>query len=73
MTRQDAKKILTLSTNTDYRVTKIYENGFKAVRTNEWIKTELYCEVFTDDVAIIDEYNLYDYISIATMVIERYK
>ena len=73
MNKQDAKKILALSTNTDYRVTKVYENGFKAVRTNEWIKTELYCEVFTDDVAILDDYNLYDHISIATMVIERYK
>lgn len=73
MTRQDAKRLLMVTRYADYRVSKIYVNGFKAVRTNEWIKTELYCEVFTDDVAIIDEDNFWNYISIATMVIERYK
>ena len=67
-----AERLLKLSDNSDYIVTQCYENGFKAQRTNEWIKTELYCEVFTDPDRL-DQANLYDYISIATMVIERYK
>ena len=67
-----AEWILKLSDNTDYIVTRCYENGFMAQRTNEWIKSELYCEVFTDPEKI-DRNNLYDHISIATMVIERYK
>lgn len=76
MNKQQALKILGLAELTDYKITKIYENGFKAIRTNEWIKTELYCEVFCDP-ANIDRYinadTLYEYVTIAKMVIERYK
>lgn len=73
MNKQDAMRLLDLSGHEDYKITKIYENGFKAIRTNEWIKSELYCEVLTDNVKSINENNYYDLISIAVMVIERYQ
>lgn len=73
MSKKDAKRILDMAEYGDYKVTKIYENGFKAIRTNEWCKTELYCEILTSDVNMINESNLYSFLSIAVMVVERYK
>lgn len=73
MSKKDAKRILDITEYGDYKVTKIYENGFKAIRTNEWCKTELYCEILADDVNKIDEDNFYYKASIAVMVVERYK
>lgn len=73
MSKKDAKRILDITEYRDYKVTKIYENGFKAIRTNEWCKTELYCEILADDVNEIDEDNFYYKASIAVMVVERYK
>lgn len=72
MTKDKAMRILSLTDYTDYKVVKVYENGFKAVRTNEWFKGELYCELFCD-ADKIDADNVYRFTSIATMVIERYK
>ena len=73
MSKKDAKRILDITEYRDYKVTKIYENGFKAVRTNERCKTELYCEILADDVNKIDKDNFYYNVSIAVMVVERYK
>lgn len=73
MSKKDAKRILDMAYYGDYKVTKVYENGFKAIRTNEWCKTELYCEILTSDVNTIDEGNFYNLTSIAVMVVERYK
>lgn len=73
MSKKDAKRILDITGYRNYKVTKVYENGFKAIRTNEWCKTELYCEILTDDVNKIDEDNYPSFLSIAIMVIERYK
>ena len=69
---ENAQYILSLTDYSDYTIDTVYENGFKAVRTNEWIKTELYCEVFSE-INRINRDNVYSHISIATMVIERYK
>ena len=72
LTKKQAELILHYTEYDDYKVTKIYENGFKATRTNEWIKSELYCNVFVD-FADINVNHIYSQVTIVTMVLERYK
>ena len=72
LTKKQAEFILQYTDYNDYKVTKIYENGFKAIRTNEWVKTELYCEVYVN-FADINVNHLYSQVAIVTMVLERYK
>lgn len=76
MNKQQALRILGYAEIPGYKITKIYLNGFKAIRSNEWCKTELYCEIFCDPDKIeqyINADTVFQYASIATMQIERYK
>ena len=72
LTKEQATNLLRMADYADYKVTKIYENGFKAIRTNEWIKSELYCELLHNYNCINQENIIYNTV-IITMVVERYK
>lgn len=72
ITIEQANRILNLIEHGDYNVSMIFENGFRATRTNEWFKGEITVEVL-EDVKTINENNVFEMVSYAVIVLERYK
>lgn len=56
----------------DYEVTDIYEDSFRAIRRNEWILSELNVEVNSDPSFITND-NVFEFTSICTHVLRRFK
>lgn len=48
MTREIANYILKVTDYSDYEVTDVYEDSFRAIRKNEWILSELNVEFMPD-------------------------
>lgn len=63
MTNEVAQELLKSYGYDDYTITNLYEDSFKAVRTNEWVKSELNVSYFPWSETT----------SFVTHVIERYK
>ena len=61
MTMKLAKRLLEEYGYDDYEITDLYEDSFKAVRTNEWMKSELHVSYFGSVASFV------------VHVIERYK
>lgn len=72
ITESEATRILKITCNSDYEVTTIFENGFKAIRKNEWILSEMNVELFTNTVNITQD-NWYEFVTYCVLVLKRYK
>lgn len=72
ITESEATRILKITSNSDYEVTTIFENGFKAIRKNEWILSEMNVELFTNTVNITQD-NWYEFVTYCVLVLKRYK
>lgn len=72
ITIEQANRVLKLLGYNDYSVSMVFENGFRATRTNEWFKGEMTVELLTDPREInID--NIFEYVSYAIIKLETYK
>ena len=72
ITESKAISILKYIGLSDYEVTTIFENGFKGIRKNEWILSEINVEVFTCAENITAD-NWPMYVSYSVLVLKRYK
>ena len=72
ITENEANRILKCIRLSDYEVTTIFENGFKGIRKNEWILSEINVEVFTETKNITSD-NWSSYVTYCVLVLKRYK
>lgn len=72
ITESEATRVLKCIQLSDYEVTTIFENGFKGIRKNEWILSEINVEIFTDINNITCD-NWASYITYCVLVLKRYK
>lgn len=72
MTTNIAQKIVSWLGFSDWHVTAIYEDSFKATRNNEWFLGELNVGIF-HPWKDINEHNVENWTTTVTHVLKRYK
>lgn len=72
ITVEVADKILDMMAIQGYTVTAIYEQSFRAIRTNEYIVSEINVELMIEP-ELINYHNLWQMVSMVTHVLRRFK
>lgn len=72
ITVEVADKILDMMGIQGYTVTAIYEQSFRAIRTNEYIVSEINVELMIEP-ELINYHNLWQMVSMVTHVLRRFK